>query len=212
MDFAALDIPGLDDPLAPRDIGVIAPLSSPRSTSHWSANCGAGCPRRCRFHLARTPDEPVPVSMGMARLVSNSAHLAAATRDVLHTEPGVVAYLCTSGSFVNGVDAERNLRETICGAGAPDTVTTSGHRPKCCGNPTSTESPLLTPYGADLTAKLRDFPDELNVATVSSDHLGLGAASGRSATAPSPNASSTPATKPPRPSSSAARIRPRTTA
>ncbi|NEW30891.1 hypothetical protein GV790_30140, partial [Nocardia cyriacigeorgica] len=34
----------------------------------------------------------MPVSLAMAELVSNPAHLTTATRDVLHVEPEVVAY------------------------------------------------------------------------------------------------------------------------
>ncbi|GAB4005880.1 hypothetical protein GCM10029992_55010 [Glycomyces albus] len=83
-------------------------------------------PMEVSLHLARTPYEPVPVSTAMARMVSDSRHLAAATRDVMHVEPEVVAYLCSSGSFVNGIDYERSLVKAICDAGAPDAVTTSG--------------------------------------------------------------------------------------
>ncbi|WP_298180531.1 Asp/Glu/hydantoin racemase [Saccharomonospora sp.] len=169
MDFPALNIPAFDGPLAQRGIGVIAPfdLALERELWRW-------VPMEVSLHLARTPYEPVPVSMEMAHLVSNSAHLAAATRDVLHVEPEVVAYLCTSGSFVNGLDAERSLCKVICDAGAPDAVTTSGALAEVLRKLNLGRLSILTPYDADLTAKLRDFLDELGVTTVSSDHLGLG--------------------------------------
>lgn len=169
MDFTALDFPAFDGPVAQRGIGVIAPfdLALERELWRW-------VPLEVSLHLARTPYEPVPVSMEMAHLVSNAAHLAAATRDVLHVEPEVVAYLCTSGSFVNGVDAEQKLRKVICDAGAPDAVTTSGALAEVLQLLNITRVSIVTPYDADLTAKLRDFLDELGVTTVSSDHLGLG--------------------------------------
>jgi len=126
------------------------------------------------LHLARTPYEPVPVSMEMARLVSDSHHLASATRDVLHVEPEVVAYLCTSGSFVNGVDYERSLTKAICDAGAPDAVTTSGALAEVLRQLDLHRVSVLTPYDADLTRALHGFLAELDVATVASDHLGLG--------------------------------------
>lgn len=89
MDF---DFLAFDGPLAQRGIGIIAPfdLALERELWRW-------VPMEVSLHLARTPYEPVPVSMEMARLVSDSHHLAGATRDVLHVEPEVVAYLCTSG-------------------------------------------------------------------------------------------------------------------
>ncbi|GAB3584831.1 arylmalonate decarboxylase [Amycolatopsis endophytica] len=166
MDF---DFPVFDGPLAQRGIGVIAPfdLALERELWRW-------IPGEVSLHLARTPYEPVPVSMEMAQLVSNHQHLAAATRDVLHVEPEVVAYLCTSGSFVNGVDYERSLRKAICDAGAPDAVTTSGALAEVLHLLDVSRVSVITPYDADLTTSLHEFLSELNVETVSSDHLGLG--------------------------------------
>ncbi|KID28728.1 maleate cis-trans isomerase family protein [Prauserella rugosa] len=169
MDVPAVDFQSFEGPLAQRGIGIIAPfdLALERELWRW-------VPLEVSLHLARTPYEPVPVSMEMAHLVSNSQHLAAATRDVLHVEPEVVAYLCTSGSFVAGVDAERTLRKVICGAGAPDAVTTSGALAEVLDLLGLDRVSVLTPYDADLTGKLHEFLAELGVRTVSSDHLGLG--------------------------------------
>lgn len=169
MDFAALDFPAFEGPLAQRGVGVIAPfdLALERELWRW-------VPMEVSLHLARTPYEPVPVSMEMAHLVSNAQHLAAATRDVLHVEPEVVAYLCTSGSFVSGVEAERQLCKVICDAGAPDAVTTSGALAEVLRQLNLSRVSVLTPYDEDLTTKLHDFLAELGVKTMSSDHLGLG--------------------------------------
>jgi len=166
LDFDYLSFEG---PLAQRGIGVIAPfdLALERELWRW-------VPMEVSLHLARTPYEPVPVSMEMARLVSDSRHLATATRDVLHVEPEVVAYLCTSGSFVNGVGYERSLTKAICDAGAPDAVTTSGALAEVLHQLDLHRVSVLTPYDGDLTAALHEFLAELGVRTVSSDHLGLG--------------------------------------
>ncbi|MBB4688646.1 maleate cis-trans isomerase family protein [Amycolatopsis jiangsuensis] len=164
-----LDFLAFEGPLAQRGIGVIAPfdLALERELWRW-------VPMEVSLHLARTPYEPVPVSMEMAHLVSDSRHLAAATRDVLHVEPEVVAYLCTSGSFVNGVDYERSLTKAICDAGAPDAVTTSGALAEVLQQLDLHRISVLTPYDADLTGALHGFLAELGVDTVASDHLGLG--------------------------------------
>ncbi|GAA5120803.1 Asp/Glu/hydantoin racemase [Haloechinothrix salitolerans] len=169
MDLSGLDFPFSEGPLAQRGIGVIAPfdLALERELWRW-------VPIEVSLHLARTPYEPVPVSLDMANLVSNARHVAAATRDVLHVEPEVVAYLCSSGSFVNGVDGERELRKVICDAGAPDAVTTSGALAEILQRLNLRRIAVLTPYVEDLTTKLHDFLAELDVETVSSDHLGLG--------------------------------------
>jgi maleate isomerase len=156
--------------MAQRGIGVIAPfdLALERELWRW-------VPAEVSLHLARTPYEPVPVSLEMAELVSDRRHLVAATRDVRDLEPEVIAYLCTSGSFVNGVLAEQELRKTIIDAGAPDAVTTSGALSEVLTTLGLRRISVVTPYDADLTARLHDFLAELEVETVASEHLGLGA-------------------------------------
>lgn len=164
-----MELAAFEGPVAQRGIGVIAPfdLALERELWRW-------VPMEVSLHLARTPYEPVPVSMEMARLVSNSHHLAAATRDVLHVEPEVVAYLCTSGSFISGVAAEQALCKVIREAGAPDAVTTSGALAEVLAMTGISRISVVTPYYADLTEKLHEFLSELGVKTLASEHLGLG--------------------------------------
>lgn len=116
-----LNIPEFEGPIAQRGIGIIAPfdLALERELWRWA-------PLEVSLHLARTPYEPVPVSLEMAELVSERRHLMTATRDVMHVEPEVVAYLCTSGSFIKGIAHERKLCDAICEAGAQHAITTSG--------------------------------------------------------------------------------------
>lgn len=158
-----------DGPLAQRGIGVIAPfdLALERELWRW-------VPAEVSLHLARTPYEPVPVSLQMAELVSANRHLITATRDVLPVEPEVIAYLCTSGSFVNGVAAERGLRKVIIDAGAPDAVTTSGALAEVLTALDLSNISVVTPYDADLAGRLHEFLAEIGVRTVASEHLGLG--------------------------------------
>jgi len=164
-----LSLPDIEGPVAQRGIGVIAPfdLALERELWRWA-------PLEVSLHLARTPYEPVPVSMAMAELVSNPTHLTTATRDVLHVEPEVVAYLCSSGSFIKGLDYEKSLRETICDAGAQDAVTTSGALVEAIQHLGISSLSVLTPYDEILTDKLHEFLGEAGCSVVRSDHLGLG--------------------------------------
>ncbi|BDU07601.1 Asp/Glu/hydantoin racemase [Nocardia cyriacigeorgica] len=164
-----IGFPDIEGPVAQRGIGIIAPfdLALERELWRWA-------PLEVSLHLARTPYEPVPVSLAMAELVSNPAHLTAATRDVLHVEPEVVAYLCTSGSFIKGLAHERLLREIICRAGAQDAVTTSGALVEAIGHLGISRISVITPYDEILTGKLHEFLGEAGCAVVRSDHLGLG--------------------------------------
>lgn len=164
-----LNFPELDGPVAQRGIGIIAPfdLALERELWRWA-------PLEVSLHLARTPYEPVPVSLEMAELVSEATHLISATHDVLHVEPEVIAYLCTSGSFIKGLGYERSLRETICRAGARDAVTTSGALLEAIGKLGFTRLSVITPYDEVLTGKLHEFLGEAGCEVVRSDHLGLG--------------------------------------
>src|SRR5699024_9474413 len=157
-----------EGPLAQRGIGIIAPfdLALERELWRWT-------PLEVSLHLARTPYEPVPVSMEMAELVSEQRHLQTATRDVLSVEPEVVAYLCSSGSFMNGLAYEAELRDAIIAAGAPQAVTTSGALVEAIGALGLEKLSVLTPYDAALTERLVEFLAEAGVTVLRSDHLGL---------------------------------------
>ncbi len=98
----------------------------------------------------------------------------AATRDVLHVEPEVVAYLCTSGSFIKGLEYERTLCDAICEAGALHAVTTSGALVEAIEHLELSRLSVITPYDAPLTERLHAFLNEAGTEVVRSDHLGLG--------------------------------------
>lgn len=158
-----------EGPLAQRGIGIIAPfdLALERELWRWA-------PLEVSFHLARTPFEPVAVSLEQAELVSGKEHLQQATFDVLGVDPEVVAYLCTSGSFIHGPEHEASLRQAILDAGAPDAVTTSGALIEAVEKLGTRRISIVTPYDAELTARLVTFLGELDVEVIHSHYLGLG--------------------------------------
>lgn len=158
-----------EGPLAQRGIGVIAPfdLALERELWRWA-------PLDVSFHLARTPFEPVAVSLEQAELVSGTEALQRATRDVLGVDPEVVAYLCTSGSFINGPEYEASLRRAILEAGAPAAVTTSGALMEAIEKLGTTRMSIVTPYDAELTDRLVAFLGDLDVEVLRSHYLGLG--------------------------------------
>lgn len=166
MDLTDIDV---DGPVTQRGIGVIAPfdLALERELWRWT-------PLEVSLHLARTPFEPVPVSLEMAELVSERRHVQSATRDVLGVEPEVVAYLCTSGSFIHGLRYEAELRRAILDAGAPKAVTTSGALAEAVRALGLERVSVITPYDADLTDRLVDFLGELDVMVPQCHYLGLG--------------------------------------
>ncbi|GGC67760.1 Asp/Glu/hydantoin racemase [Hoyosella rhizosphaerae] len=164
-----LNIPDFEGPIAQRGIGIIAPFDMALERELWR-----WAPMEVSLHSARTPYEPIEVSCEMAELVSDRKHIMAATRDVLHVEPEVVAYMCTSGSFIKGLAYERSLCDAMREAGAPDAITTSGALVEAVRALNLDRISVITPYDEPLTNKLHDFLDELGVEILRSDHLGLG--------------------------------------
>src|SRR5699024_6221107 len=158
-----------EGPLMQRGIGVIAPfdLALERELWRWT-------PLDVSLHLARTPYEPVEVSLEMAELVSSTAHLQSATRDVMGVSPEVVAYLCSSGSFIHGVDYEKSLRAAIQSAGDPGGVPSPGALGEAIAELRPSALSVVTPYGQALTGPLADFLAGLGVTVTSSHYLGLG--------------------------------------
>lgn len=158
-----------DGPLAQRGIGIIAPfdLALERELWRWA-------PLDVSLHLARTPYEEISVSLTMAELVSQPHLVQSATRDVLGVHPEVVAYLCTSGSFIHGVAGEAELRQAILDAGAADAVTTSGALAEAIRELQLSKISVITPYDAALTDRLITFLGELDVTVTRSKYLGLG--------------------------------------
>lgn len=158
-----------EGPMAQRGIGIIAPfdLALERELWRWA-------PLDVSFHLARTPFEPVAVSLEQAELVSGKKHLQQATRDVLGVDPEVVAYLCTSGSFIHGPEYEVSLQEAILEAGAPAAVTTSGALAEAVEKLGPRRMSIVTPYDAELTDRLVTFLGALDVEVIHSHYLGLG--------------------------------------
>lgn len=76
---------------------------------------------------------------------------------MLHVEPEVVAYLCTSGSFIRGVQHERELVDAIMAAGAKSAVTTSGALAEAVTALNINRISVITPYDAELTELLAKF-------------------------------------------------------
>jgi maleate isomerase len=85
----------------------------------------------------------------------------------------VVAYACTSGSFVDGVAGEEALRRTMEGAGARVACTTSGALIDALNVLGVSRLAIATPYVEPVNRRLVGYLAENEVQTVSSQGLGL---------------------------------------
>jgi maleate isomerase len=155
-------------PPAQRGVGIVTPfdLALDRELWRW-------VPEDISLYLTRTPHVAQPVSIELAEAVGDETDVARATRDVLSAGPLVVAYACTSGSFVRGVTGERRLVQAMRAAGAAAAVTTSGALLEALAELGVRRVAVATPYVENVTVRLHDFLAEAGATTVSSAHLGL---------------------------------------
>jgi maleate isomerase len=160
--------PRIAGPPPQRGVGVVTPFDMALDRELWR-----WAPEEVSLYLTRTPQVAEPVSLELAEAVGDEAAVASATGEVLVPEPLVVAYACTSGSFVHGVEGERRLVAAMRAAGAPAAVTTSGALLEALAALGVRRLAVATPYVESVTARLHDYLAEAGVATVSGAHLGL---------------------------------------
>jgi maleate isomerase len=149
-------------------VGVVAPfdLALDRELWRWT-------PRRVTLHLTRTPFEDMPVGIEQALTIGDAATVAEATRSLTVVEPAVVAYACTSGSFVMGRAGEAALRESMMAAGARRALTTSGALVRAIEALGVRSLAVVTPYPDAVGERLEAFLGEYGVAVSGTSNMGL---------------------------------------
>jgi maleate isomerase len=151
-----------------RGIGVVAPfdLAQDRELWRWT-------PDNVSLYVTRTGFVPVPMTVEMAEMISDESSIHSATRDLLVPEPEVIAYACTSGSFVHGASGERALLSVMRDAGAPAAVTSSGALVQALEVLGARRIAIATPYVESVTERLHAFLGEYGIEVVTSVGLGL---------------------------------------
>ncbi len=150
-------------------IGVVAPFDWELDWELWRWT-----PPDAALFVTRTP--PVvrgPDSVDFAQDIGSTAVVAAGVRELVLARPAVVAYACTSGSFVNGLVGEDQLRESMEEAGAPQAVTTSGAMLEALAALGLGRIGVATPYDEEVTERLCSFLREAGVDVGPVAHLGL---------------------------------------
>ena len=155
-------------PRAEPRIGIVVPFDFALDREYW-----AFVPPSVSLHVTRTAFHEGPVGVALAQAVSDLGEAAEGVRTLVAIEPDVVAYACTSGSFVNGLEGERALREAMEAAGAARTVTTSGALLEALTALGVRRVALGTPYVAELGALLAAFVAEAGFEPVSLANLDL---------------------------------------
>jgi maleate isomerase len=149
-------------------MGVVAPFDFALDRELWR-----WVPEEISLFLTRTPFVPVEVSLDLARLVSEHETLSEAVQALSVAEPEVVAYACTSGSFVGGIAGERAMCEAMLRAGEAPSLTTSGALLEALDEISSRRIALVTPYTDSVTGALEDYLAEAGVQVIGRAMLGL---------------------------------------
>jgi maleate isomerase len=156
------------EPARQQGIGVVAPFDFALDRELWR-----WVPDDVSLYLTRLPFFTTPMTIEMAVACGDRRAIRRATRDVLTPEPAVVAYSCTSGSFVDGAIGEQVLRRTMLDAGAPAACTTSGALIDALAELGIGRLAIATPYVEPVTRRLVGYLAEHDVRTVSCEGLGL---------------------------------------
>jgi maleate isomerase len=150
-------------------IGLVAPFDFALDSECWR-----WLPPQTSLYVTRTPlIEDVTVNINLARDVSGETAVIPAVKSILFARPAVVAYACTSGSFVDGVAGEQLLTQSMQAAGAPSAVTTSGAVVRALNHVGAKRVAIATPYNASLTFLLAHYLEEAGFQVVSSGYLDL---------------------------------------
>ncbi|PWI18191.1 decarboxylase [Streptomyces sp. Act143] len=163
-----MDLSFLGGPRPQRGVGVVAPFDFALDRELWR-----WVPDEVSLHLTRTPYVPVEVSLHLARLVSEHETLGDAVRTLNAVTPEVVAYACTSGSFVGGIAGERAMCEAMTRAGAVPSVTTSGALLEALIELGVHRVALVTPYTVSVTRALEEYVAEAGVTVTGRAFMGL---------------------------------------
>ncbi|MEU9134547.1 aspartate/glutamate racemase family protein [Streptomyces sp. NPDC048404] len=163
-----MDVSFLGGPYPQRGVGVVAPFDFALDRELWR-----WVPDDVSLHLTRTPFVPVEVSLHLARLVSEHETLGDAVRALNAVAPEVVAYACTSGSFVGGVAGERAMCEAMTRAGALPSLTTSGALLAALEELGARRIALVTPYTVSVTQSLEEYLAEAGITVTERAFMGL---------------------------------------
>lgn len=149
-------------------IGVVVPFDFGVDWQYWGY-----VPKDVSLHFTRTPYTPLDVGVALAEVVSQPETVDRAVRALRAIDPTVVAYACSSGSFVGGLAAEHRLRQAILEAGVPHAVTTSSAMTDALATCGARRVAVAAPYSRLLTERLVDFLEDAGYDVVSAVYLDL---------------------------------------
>lgn len=155
-------------PIAQEGIGVVCPFDMALDRELWR-----WMPQDVSLFFTRTPFVNEPVSVEMAEDVSDDNDVRVAAKSLSAVNTRVVAYACTSGSFVNGVAGARHISKVMEAASGAPGISTSEALLEALDHLGASRVVAVTPYVEELTLRLGDFLEEAGHSVASQAGLGL---------------------------------------
>lgn len=155
-------------PLHQSGIGVVTPHDFALDRELWR-----WVPDDVTLHITRMPYAPLPATLEMAVHISDPELVVRGFTDVQAVSPLAMAYACTSGSFIGGLEGELALVSAMTEAGAPAALTTSGALLAALHHLEVLRVATVTPYVAELTVGLTTYLGEAGIEVVAAAGMGL---------------------------------------
>lgn len=151
-----------------RGVAVVVPYDFALDKELWR-----WAPDAVSLHVNRMGFVPAPVTVAMAKAVSEHTLVRRAVEELAAVTPQAGAYVCASGSFVDGMAGEQELREQFALGGVESAVTTSGALLDALDHLGVRTLAVATPYVDQLATRLVEFLGEAGYIAVGGAHLGL---------------------------------------
>ena len=149
-------------------IGVVAPFDMELDRELWR-----WLPPDVDLLMTRTPFIDDVVTVEFARELTEGGAIPDGVRSVTAGRAEVVAYACTSASFVGGRAGDAAIRSAMAAAGARDPITTSGAIVEALRALGVGRVAVATPYLPELSALLDGYLAEHGITAVVNASLGL---------------------------------------
>lgn len=149
-------------------IGVVAPFDMELDRELWR-----WLPEDVDLLITRTPFVDDAVTVEFARELTEGEGIPIGVRSVVAGRADVVAYACTSASFVGGRAGDAAIRAAMADAGARDPITTSGALVEAIGALGAGRVAVATPYLPDLSRLLDGYLAEHGIEVAVNAALGL---------------------------------------
>jgi len=150
-------------------IGLVLPFDSALDREYWRY-----LPEAVDLYLGRTPHVAGPLGAPLIMAVSEYDRVLPVVDDMVTAlDPDVVAYACTSGSFLRGLAGCRELRERMESAGCRAAGSTSEFLLEALASLGAERVAVASPYDGEMTNALVEFLESAGFVVAGVSNLGM---------------------------------------